>query len=353
MAFNVRRRKQDNILGICVIFIVSLTLWMLQRPKQRFQFQKTNSNVDLVSETDKCTLQMEDKKILEQVVFKQEFPWEPNTSAVAQYRAELERCCNTSFRLILTKENITLRTNVNLWVEQDKLLEEAELKDLLPERSPFLGAHYRHCAVVGSGGILRNSRCGQEIDQADLVVRFNLPPMNFSEDVGTKTTLMTINPSIIMLRYKNLEFQRKPFVDALRSYRGALFIMPAFSFVDRVDGAYRALYTMKDFGLLQRFFILNPHYLNALTHYWKEKGLQPSRLSSGFVYVNIAFEFCQHVTLYGFWPFLYDLDSQPILHHYYDHVMPMHKRHFMCCEFSRYLGMHAQGALRLQLGKCQ
>uniref|UniRef100_A0A8D2IPN2 Uncharacterized protein n=1 Tax=Varanus komodoensis TaxID=61221 RepID=A0A8D2IPN2_VARKO len=221
------------------------------------------------------------------------------------------------------------------------------------EHSPFLDTQYRHCAVVGNSGILRNSRCGPEIDQADLIIRFNLSPMNFSEDVGTKTGLITINPSILQTRFKNLQTRRKLFVDALHPYGKAVFLIPAFTHLSHTDVVFRALHTMEKFSLLQQAFILNPHYLAYLSKYWEEGKLLSLRLSSGFVFVSVALEFCQHITLYGFWPFPYDLDKRSIPFHYYEKALPIPGVHSMPCEFSHYLSMHSQGVLRLRLGKCQ
>ncbi|RXN17903.1 alpha-2,8-sialyltransferase 8E-like protein [Labeo rohita] len=66
---------------------------------------------------------------------------------------------------------------------------------MLPEDFPWSSrGHLGRCAVVGNGGILKNSSCGREIDSADFIIRLNLAPINDS-DVGLKADLVTINPS--------------------------------------------------------------------------------------------------------------------------------------------------------------
>ncbi|XP_062993769.1 alpha-2,8-sialyltransferase 8F-like [Elgaria multicarinata webbii] len=379
MSFGLRLGKRNLMLVFCVVFLVSLTLLLLKtgnRDQARLQglakcrelsqlletknlsgivqFHKTANEEEQVLVIKKWKLQMKDKMILEHLLLTKECPWEANATAVAQYRAELGKCCNASFWLAVTQENAPLGSNISPDGNKgQKLPVNAELTSLLPERSPFPESQYRRCAVVGNGGILKNSRCGVEIDQADLVVRFNLPPMNFSEDVGTKTSLVTMNPSIIQNKYKSLQAQRKPFADALQPYRDALFLIPALSFVGHGVLGYRAVYTMEDFGLMQQAFFLNPRYLSTLRDYWKKQGLKPQRLSSGFMFVSMALEFCEHITLYGFWPFPHDLADQPISHHYYDNRLPKAGFHSMPSEFSHYLSMYAKGVLRLRLGKCQ
>ncbi|XP_033110941.1 beta-galactoside alpha-2,6-sialyltransferase 1-like, partial [Anneissia japonica] len=50
------------------------------------------------------------------------------------------------------------------------------------------------CALLGNSGILSGSKCGQEIDAHDHVFRSNMAKLEgFQEDVGTKTSLVTIN----------------------------------------------------------------------------------------------------------------------------------------------------------------
>lgn len=51
------------------------------------------------------------------------------------------------------------------------------------------------CAIVGSGGSLRGSKSGEEIDKHDLVIRMNHhTPKGYEEDVGSRTDLHLFYP---------------------------------------------------------------------------------------------------------------------------------------------------------------
>ncbi|XP_035693970.1 alpha-2,8-sialyltransferase 8E-like [Branchiostoma floridae] len=73
-----------------------------------------------------------------------------------------------------------------------------------PKLSPFENKRFNTCSLVGNGGILKGSGCGKEIDASEFVFRFNMAPMDekYLEDIGNKTNLITMNPSMIKYRYR-------------------------------------------------------------------------------------------------------------------------------------------------------
>ncbi|XP_010148876.1 PREDICTED: alpha-2,8-sialyltransferase 8E-like, partial [Eurypyga helias] len=116
-------------------------------------------------------------------------------------RAELGHCCNASAWLAVTQDNTPLGTEIVYdGYNSKKLKVSSGLLEILPEKSPFKDPVYKTCAVVGNGGILRNSSCGSKIDSHQFVIRFNLPSVDFSEDVGRKSSIVTVNPSILQKR---------------------------------------------------------------------------------------------------------------------------------------------------------
>uniref|UniRef100_A0A8C5M8B1 ST8 alpha-N-acetyl-neuraminide alpha-2,8-sialyltransferase 6 n=1 Tax=Leptobrachium leishanense TaxID=445787 RepID=A0A8C5M8B1_9ANUR len=205
------------------------------------------------------------------------------------------------------------------------------------------------CAVVANGGILLNSCCGSEIDRADYVFRFNLPPLNYSDDVGRKTNLVTAAPSVV---YAGLNERRGPFVDLAKIYEPAMILMSAFFIKIDTDVSLKAYYALIDFKSQQKVVYLNPYYLSKLARYWKKKGLVVPQLSSGFMMINTALEICDKVTLYGFWPFSEDPNGKPIPHHYYDDRPPKPDVHSMPNEFFFYSRMYSKRILNLKVGKC-
>ncbi|KAG9350088.1 hypothetical protein JZ751_026441 [Albula glossodonta] len=179
------------------------------------------------------------------------------------------------------------------------------------------------CAVVGNGGILTNSSCGEDIDSAQFIFRF-----------------------------AGLMERRHPFVENLNSYGNSFLLLPAFSYSRNIDVSLRAVYTLQDFQTPAQPIFLNPKYLKSLTQFWRARGLKAERLSTGVMMASLALELCTNVNLYGFWPFpLHPYSKHPLSNHYYDDQQGKNV-HNMSAEFEQLLRLHEQGVVRVHLGKC-
>uniref|UniRef100_A0A8C8RFJ3 ST8 alpha-N-acetyl-neuraminide alpha-2,8-sialyltransferase 6 n=1 Tax=Pelusios castaneus TaxID=367368 RepID=A0A8C8RFJ3_9SAUR len=218
----------------------------------------------------------------------------------------------------------------------------------------FLGYPFKHCAVVGNGGILKNSSCGAEIDNSDFVFRCNLPPTtgSISKDVGKKTNLVTVNPSIIAQKYNKLNERKVTFLENIASYGNSFLLLPAFSFKSNTAASFKVYHTLQEFSAKQRAIFFHPRYLKSLAQFWRTKGVKAYRLSSGFMIASAAVELCENVKLYGFWPFSKTTEEIPISHHYYDNQLPKPGFHAMPKEYNQILQLHGKGILKVQFGKC-
>lgn len=159
-------------------------------------------------------------------------------------------------------------------------------------------------------------------------------------------------PHVLPHRFRGLNGRRLPFLNAAASYGKTWFLIPAFSYPGSAEASYRAVYALQDTASQSRAFFFHPRYLSALSKYWHDHGFHTRRLSSGFMLVNAALELCQHITLYGFWPFSSHPDGHSLPHHYYDNVLPDIRLHIMPKEFTYYMDMHFHGVLQLHLGRC-
>ncbi|CAL8317499.1 unnamed protein product [Arctogadus glacialis] len=225
---------------------------------------------------------------------------------------------------------------------------------LQPTKNPFSSKPWDTCSVVGNGGILSNSTCGEMIDSAQFVIRCNLPPVESShlKDVGNKTGLVTANPSILNRKFSGLLDRRRPFVESMRHYNDALMLLPAFTLSKNIQPSLRVVYTIEESLSPIRPVFLNPEYIRNLHSFWRSKGLN-KRLSSGLMVASLALELCTNVHLYGFWPFdQHPLLHQPLNNHYYDNVPSKKKVHAMPDEFDHLLRLHEQGVLKIHLGEC-
>uniref|UniRef100_A0A4W4EQW2 Alpha-N-acetylneuraminide alpha-2,8-sialyltransferase n=2 Tax=Electrophorus electricus TaxID=8005 RepID=A0A4W4EQW2_ELEEL len=294
-----------------------------------------------------------DKEIVDEVL-RQGQTWRRNQTGIDLYRKLLTECCDPKRMFAVTKENSPL--GKVLWYDGELY----HYHTVNNETYPFfvqdipLQLPLKKCSVVGNGGMLKNSACGRDIDQADFVMRCNLPPLSkeYVNDVGTRTHLVTANPSIIEKSFQNLLWSRKAFVESMKAYGSSYIYMPAFSMKPGTDPSLRAYHALADSASNQTVLFANPDFLKKVGHFWKRRGVHGKRLSTGLFLVSLALGLCDEVTAYGFWPFATGLDEQPVSHHYYDNVLPSSGFHAMPEEFLQLWQLHKSGTLRVRVGPC-
>ncbi|KAJ8338134.1 hypothetical protein SKAU_G00371000 [Synaphobranchus kaupii] len=282
-------------------------------------------------------------------------PHESNITQRERRRVELRSCCNATGGLFLTRENTRKGQRIKYETNRKKSkVVDRFIFNMLPKSTPWRKESlFQRCAVVGNAGILRNSSCGAEIDSADFVFRLNLAPINNSRDVGVKTSLITINPSQIRIGYPRLEKNPQPLAERVSAYGDAPLLLPAFAYTFCTDISFKVHKVLQKMRPKQKVVFFNPDYLLELFQYWRHRGLEELRLTTGLMLASVAMELCDNVHLYGFWPFELDLLQRPVSHHYYDDIGPSRRMHAMPKEFLQLLKMHCQGSIKLHLARCQ
>ncbi|XP_062898575.1 alpha-2,8-sialyltransferase 8F-like [Mobula hypostoma] len=280
--------------------------------------------------------------------------WVKNSTEHRKIRSQLQKCCNASKNFIITQVNYPLGTSISYAAEnKTKITVTKDIFDLIPKTDPFQCHKLKHCSVVGNAGILINSSCGAEINEADFVFRCNIPPIkDYNDDVGTKTDMVILNPSILRLRFQSLDSRRKPFMDYVSIYEKALILLPAFSYSYNTSISFKVSFALQDFGAKQQTIFLNPSYLKSLIQFWKDQGIREMSLSTGLIILSAALEMCEEVWVYGFWPFSKDVHGNQLLHHYFDNKMPK-AVHSFPNEFYKLLLLHMKGVVKLQVGQCE
>ncbi|TNN43939.1 Alpha-2,8-sialyltransferase 8B [Liparis tanakae] len=216
---------------------------------------------------------------------------------------------------------------------------------LLPAVSPMKNQHHRRCAIVGNSG-LGKQMC-------------NLAPVEeYFRDVGRRTNLVTMNPSVVQRAFRDLvsEEWRERFLRRLQSLSGSVLWIPAFMAKggeERVEWALR-LILLHTVDVRTAFPSLR--LLHAVRGYWLTNHVHIKRPTTGLLMYTMATRFCEEIHLYGFWPFPLDPQGKPVKYHYYDALKYEYTSssspHTMPLEFRTLSALHRQGALRLHTGTC-
>ncbi|XP_025896328.1 alpha-2,8-sialyltransferase 8B isoform X2 [Nothoprocta perdicaria] len=233
------------------------------------------------------------------------------------------------------------------------------LYELLPRTSPLKGKQFPTCAIVGNSGVLLRSGCGPEIDAHSFVIRCNLAPVQeYSQDVGTKTDLVTMNPSVIQRAFEDLvnETWREKLLQRLHSLNGSILWIPAFM----AKGGKERVEWVNELILKHHINVRTAYpslrLLHAVRGYWLTNKVHIKRPTTGLLMYTLATRFCNRIYLYGFWPFPLDQNQNPVKYHYYDSLKygytSQASPHTMPLEFKALKTLHQQGALKLTVGEC-
>ncbi|XP_006825222.2 alpha-N-acetylneuraminide alpha-2,8-sialyltransferase-like [Saccoglossus kowalevskii] len=235
-----------------------------------------------------------------------------------------------------------------------------EMLELLPMESPFktVGAMFKSCAVVGNGGILRNSSCGKKIDQSDFVFRSNLQPIQeYVRDAGSKVNFSTISQSLLSnFRYPDTykyilnftNFNTSKFISAFDEYKDFILWIP--------NSRYSSNMTFNITQLVRKttnlqMLLYNVEHSEKIQTFWN---LTRKGLSTGLILTSIGLSLCDEVNLYGFWPFPFDHKGRDLPMHYTEDLLWDTYRNFhdYPSEFILLTKLHRQGVLKLHLDKC-
>ncbi|KAM4677001.1 alpha-2,8-sialyltransferase 8B isoform 2-T2 [Discoglossus pictus] len=234
------------------------------------------------------------------------------------------------------------------------------LYTLLPRTSPLKNKHFKTCAIVGNSGILLNSGCGKEIDSHDFVIRCNLAPVEeYAQDVGLKTNLVTMNPSVVQRAFEDLvnDTWKEKFLQRLKSLNESILWIPAFM----AKGGEERVEWVNDLIIKHQINVHTAYpslrLLHAVRGYWLTNKVHIKRPTTGILMYTLATRFCNRIYLYGFWPFPRDLHQNPVKYHYYDSLKYGYTSqagpHSMPLEFKALKNLHLQGALKLTVGECE
>uniref|UniRef100_A0A8C9DCT9 ST8 alpha-N-acetyl-neuraminide alpha-2,8-sialyltransferase 2 n=1 Tax=Prolemur simus TaxID=1328070 RepID=A0A8C9DCT9_PROSS len=255
--------------------------------------------------------------------------WRHNQTLSLRIRKQILKFLDAEKDISVLKGTLKPGDIIHYIFDRDSTMNVSQnLYELLPRISPLKNKHFRTCAIVGNSGVLLNSGCGPEIDTHSFVIRCNLAPVQeYARDVGLKTDLVTMNPSVIQRAFEDLvnATWREKLLQRLHSLNGSILWIPAFM----ARGGKERVEWVNE--------LILKHRVNVRTAY-------PSLRLLHAIY------------LYGFWPFPLDQNQNPVKYHYYDSLKygytSQASPHTMPLEFKALKSLHEQGALKLTVGQC-
>ncbi|XP_036699893.1 alpha-2,8-sialyltransferase 8B isoform X2 [Balaenoptera musculus] len=286
--------------------------------------------------------------------------WRHNQTLSLRIRKQILKFLDAEKDISVLKGTLKPGDIIHYIFDRDSTMNVSQnLYELLPRTSPLKNKHFGTCAIVGNSGVLLNSGCGQEIDTHSFVIRCNLAPVQeYARDVGLKTDLVTMNPSVIQRAFEDLvnATWREKLLQRLHSLNGSILWIPAFM----ARGGKERVEWVNELILKHRVNVRTAYpslrLLHAVRGYWLTNKVHIKRPTTGLLMYTLATRFCNQIYLYGFWPFPLDQNQNPVKYHYYDSLKYGYTSqagpHTMPLEFKALKSLHEQGALKLTVGQC-
>ncbi|XP_078685648.1 alpha-N-acetylneuraminide alpha-2,8-sialyltransferase-like isoform X2 [Branchiostoma floridae x Branchiostoma belcheri] len=358
---SIEVEEADNQLGSNVATSGGLTNSSVEKPKERetSPLQKFHYYARQIPEES-----VAEKKFLADQAAVQSVPteapgWVYNKTVADLFRRRLvsdSRFANGNF--LVTQQTVNKSGLMTHSENHGNISVPEKVFNGFPKESPFKNKHFNTCSVVGNGGILKGSGCGKEIDASEFVFRFNMAPMGdkYSWDIGNKTNLITINPSMIDYRYtkgKGKGIDVKSLTHDLSAYRDSYLWISIWALMSQSNArsAFKVQEALQGASARNQVIFPYPLVTGTIISFWK-KHISAQRPSSGLLLASLATQMCEEVRLYGFWPFHADRNNRRLTQHYYDNALPM-KVHKIPLEFRQLQILHNNGIVRLITHPCQ
>ncbi|XP_034083445.1 alpha-N-acetylgalactosaminide alpha-2,6-sialyltransferase 2 isoform X1 [Gymnodraco acuticeps] len=223
------------------------------------------------------------------------------------------------------------------------------------------------CAVVGNGGILKDSKKGKEIDSHHYVFRTNgAITKGFEQDVGSRTTHYTFSTNTMMnsmRAYSGAGYRGPPKSSETRYVflpdhgRDYLLMKAAATHTKVETGPERNKNPSDYFGedlSAKKLKIYHPDFVRYLrnrflrSHTMQTKFRDIYRPSTGAVMLLAALHTCDQVSAYGFMT----PDFKKYSDHYYDsvyHSVGFYANHDLRMELSLWQQLHQAGLIKLYM----